>query len=70
MSRLLKPSAESPLKLLALNSIGDRYVSLPFPAVILQPILPGTAVPLEHLMERPPDPFVDTGGWLHGGINE
>jgi len=70
MSRLLKPFVKSPLKLLALDIIADGDVSLPFPAVILQPILPGTAVPLEHLMERRPGPFVDTGGWRHGGINE
>ena len=70
MSRLLKPFAELPLKLLALDIITNGDVSLPLPAVILQAILPGAAVPLENLMERPPGPFVDTGGWLHGGINE
>jgi hypothetical protein len=70
MSRLLKPLAGLPLKLLALHTIVGRDVLLQFPVVVPQAALPGAAVPLEHFLERPRGPLADTGGWPHGGINE
>jgi hypothetical protein len=70
MSRLLKPFAELSLKLVAIDTIGDRSVSLQFPASIPQTTFPSGTTPLEHFMERPRGPLADTDGWQHGGIND
>ena len=70
MSCLLRPPAELPLKLLALNNIGGSGVSLSVPVVIPQAILPIAAVPLERLLVRPSGPLAEFRGWRHGGINE
>jgi hypothetical protein len=70
MSRLLKPFAALPLKLLAVDTIADRNLLLQFPAGIPQATFLGAAVPLEHPMERPHGPLGEAGGWHHGGINE
>ena len=70
MSRLLRPFAALPVKLLALNIGADRNLLLQFPAAIPQATFLGTAVPLEHLVKRPRGPRVEAGGWYHGGINE
>jgi hypothetical protein len=70
MSRLLKPFAELPLKLLAFDTVDKRDVSLE----LLASILPGTsasaATPLEQSMQRPRSPSAEIEGWLHGGLNE
>jgi hypothetical protein len=70
MTRLLKPFPGSPLKLLAIDTIADRSVSLQIPAGIPQATFLGAAIPLEHPMQRPRGPLAETGGWHHGGINE
>jgi hypothetical protein len=70
MSRLLKPIAELPLKLLAFDTIDNRDVSL----LLLASSSPGTsastATPLEQAMQRRLSPFVEIDGWHHGGLNE
>ncbi len=70
MSRLLKPFAELPLKLLAFDTVAKRDVSLE----LLASILPGTfaraATPLEQSIQRPRSPSAEFEGWLHGGLNE
>ena len=70
MSPLLKPFAELPLKLLAIDTIADTKALLQFPAWIPQATFPGPTPPLELPIERPRPRFADTGGWHHGGINE
>jgi hypothetical protein len=70
MSRLLKSFAELPLKLLALDTVDRRDVSLQ----LLASILPGTsasrAAPLEQALQHPRSPSAEFEGWLHGGLNE
>ena len=70
MSRLLKPSAELPLKLLAIDTIDDGDV----PLQLLPPSLPktssGTATPLQQTKQQRPAPFTENDGWHHGGLNE
>ena len=70
MSRLLKPFAELPLKLLAFDTVDKRDVSLQ----LLASILPGTsasaATPLEQSMQLPRSPSAEYVVWLHGGLNE
>ena len=70
MSRLLRPLAALPVKLLALDTSADRNLLLPFPVGIPPATFLGAAVPLEHPMERPRGPLAEVGGWRHGGINE
>ena len=70
MSRLLKPIAELPLKLLAFDTIDNRDVSLQLLASILPGTFASTAAPLEQSMQRPRSPSAEFEGWLHGGLNE
>ena len=70
MSRLLKPFAELPLKLLALDTIDNRDVALPLLAAILPGTSASTATPLEQAMQRRRAPFAEIDGWYHGGLNE
>ena len=70
MSRLLKPFAELPLKLLAFDTVDKRDVSLELLASILPGTSASTAAPLEQSMQRRRSPSAEFEGWLHGGINE
>ena len=70
MSRLLKPFATLPLKLLAIGTVSDSNLLLQIPAVIQQATFLGAAVPLEHPRKHPRGPLAEAGGWRHGGINE
>ena len=70
MARLLEPFPVVPLKLLAIDAIADRNVSLQFPAGSAQATFPGAAHPLVQPTGRPRALFADTDGWHHGGINE
>jgi hypothetical protein len=70
MSRLLKPLAELPLKLLACDTIDNRDVALQLVASILPGTSAGTATPLEQSMQRRRSPSPEIEGWLHGGLNE
>ena len=70
MSRLLKPFAELPLKLLALDTIDSRDVSLQLLASILPGTSASTAAPLEQSIQRRLSPFAEIDGWRHGGLNE
>jgi hypothetical protein len=70
MSRLLKPFAELPLKLLAFDTIDNRDVSLQLLASILPGTSASTASPLEQSMQGRRSPFVEIESWPHGGLNE
>ena len=70
MSRLLKPSAELPLKLLAFDTIDHRDVSLQLLASIPPGTSASTATPLVQSTQRRRAPFAEIDGWHHGGINE
>jgi hypothetical protein len=70
MSRLLKPFAELPLKLLASDTVDKQDVSLELLASILPGISASTAAPFEQSRQRPRSPSAKIEGWLHGGINE
>jgi hypothetical protein len=70
MSRLLKPFAELPLKLLAFDTVDKRDVSLQLLASSLPGTSASTAAPLEQSMQRPRSPSAEFEGWLHGGLNE
>ena len=70
MSRLLKPLAELPLKLVALATIGNRDVSLQLLASILPETAASTVTLLEPARQRRRSPFVEIEGWQHGGLNE
>jgi hypothetical protein len=70
MSRLIKPFTEMSLKLVALDTINDRNISLQFPASMPQATFPGATTSLEQPLERPRARFAYIGGWHHGGINE
>ena len=70
MSRLLKPLAELPLKLLAFDTIDNRDVLLPLLASILPGTSRGAATPLEPTMQRSRYLFAQDDAWSHGGLNE
>jgi hypothetical protein len=70
MSRLLRPFAELPLKLLAFDTLDKRDVSLKLLASILPGTSAGAATLLEQSMQRPSSPSAEIEGWLHGGLNE
>jgi hypothetical protein len=70
MSRLLKPFAELPLKLLALDTIDNRDVSLQLLAAILPGTSASTVTPLEQAIQLRRSPFAEIESWLHGGLNE
>jgi hypothetical protein len=70
MSRLLKPFAELPLKLLAFDTIDNRDVSLQLLASILSGTSASTATPLEQSMPRRLPSFAEIESWPHGGLNE
>jgi hypothetical protein len=70
MSRLLKPFAELPLKLVAFDTIDNRDVSLQLLASSPPGTSASTATPLEQTMQRRGAPFVEIDGWRHGGLNE
>jgi hypothetical protein len=70
MSHLLKPFAELPLKLLALDTIDHRDVSLQLLAWSLSGTSVSTATPLEQSMQDRRVPFAEIESWLHGGLNE
>jgi hypothetical protein len=70
MSRLLKPFAELPLKLLAFDTVDKRDVSLELLASILPGTSASTAAPLEQSMQRCRSPSAEFEGWPHGGLNE
>jgi hypothetical protein len=70
MSRLLKPSAELPLKLLAFDTIHHRDVPLQLLASILPGTSASTATPPEPAMQGRRAPFAEIDGWHHGGLNE
>lgn len=70
MSRLLKPFAELPLKLLAFDTVDKRDVSLQLLASILPGKSASSAAPLEQALQRRRAPFAEIEGWLHGGLNE
>jgi hypothetical protein len=70
MSRLLKPSAELPLKLLAFDTIDHRDVPLQLLASILPGTTASTATPLEQAMQRRRAAFAEIDSWHHGGLNE
>lgn len=70
MSRLLKPFDELSLKVIAVDNIDNRDVSLQFQTSNLQARSPAATTPLEQPMERRRDPLADTNRWHHGGINE
>ena len=70
MSRLLKPLAGLPLKLLAFDTIDHRDVSLQLLASILPGTSASTATPLEQSKQRRLSPFAEIESWLHGGLNE
>ena len=70
MPRLLKPFAESPLKLLAFDTIYNRGVSLQ-----LLPLSPpgtsaSTAILLEEARQRRVSSIAEIESWHHGGLNE
>jgi hypothetical protein len=70
MSRLLKPFAELPLKLLALDTIDSRDVSLQLLALSPPGTSASAATPLEQFIQRRLSPFAEIDGWRHGGLNE
>ena len=70
MSRLLKPFAELPLKLVAFDTSDNRDVSLQLLALSPPGTSAGTATPLEQSIQRRRAPFAEIDGWHHGGLNE
>ena len=70
MSRLLKPFAELPLKLLTFDTVDKREVSLQLLASSPPGTSASTATPLEQAMQPRRAPFAEIAGWLHGGLNE
>jgi hypothetical protein len=70
MSRLLKPSTELPLKLLAFDTIDNRDAALQLLASIPPGRSASTATPLGQDVQRRRAPFAEIDGWHHGGLNE
>jgi hypothetical protein len=70
MSRSLKSFADLSLKVIAVDTIDNRDVSLQFQASSPQATSPAATTPLEQLTERRRDLLADTNRWHHGGINE
>jgi len=70
MSRIVKSFAELSWRVVALDPIDDRDVSLPLLIVSPPGTSAGTATPLEQAMPRSRFLFEQGDAWQHGGMNE
>jgi len=70
MLRALKSFDELSLKVIAVATSDNREVALQFPALSPQARFPAATTSFEQPIERRYDPFAETLGWRHGGINE
>ena len=70
MSRALKSFDDLSLKVVAVDTSANRDVALQFPVSSQQARSPAATTPFEQPMERHRDPYAETHGWRHGGINE